>query len=436
MTPSFPAISIANLLATMLAAGLCIFVARECLRVPLWRALTVSFLIALGPCALDGTLSAVLSGMVLNLLCELNTLLLLLGSFLYFRRSVALPASKLLFITMVVLNLFCFLVALSDACRIPNDFSLVFFYLAVMVPLVAPSYLVLRRVLWPIVRDLTSDAWRLLWVIPLTFSVLIVASSYALLEASMAMHVVSLALLLLSAYLTYVVLTTMLRQTAEQSKQAERAVAASAYLSLQKDHYGTLMAHIDNARAIRHDFHHQLLVIRQHAERGDAAAVMAYCDALRDAAPPEDGLIVCEHFAANAVAAHYLSLAKKAGIRLDVSLIIPADMGRVLDGDLCVIVGNLLENALEACVGMRRGDRFLRVRTRLSGDTWTLSMDNSFEGGGPALDGSKPSGKPDAGIGLSSIRAAAERYGGGAEYAAKDGVFRSSVYLVIHHIDS
>lgn len=192
----------------------------------------------------------------------------------------------------------------------------------------------------------------------------------------MGMHIFMLILMLVGAFVTYIVLLTTLNHTAQQAKQAERALAASVYLSLQKDHYTQLMRQIEQTRAIRHDFRHQLLVIKRYAAAHDDAALNAYFREMEASVPRESDLVVCDHFAANAVAVHYLSLAKEAGIRLDVELGIPMDMGDVSDGDLCVIVGNLLENAVEACERLPEGGRFIRIRIRLSGSTWTMGMVN------------------------------------------------------------
>lgn len=423
---------LADTIAMMLATGLCIVVVRDRLRRPLGRVLGVWLAISIGVNALEAVPRMFLPEDTMNLIANGVLVLYLVGAFLYYCHWTDLSPHKLLFMMMMVLNLFCFLVGLSEACRIPLDYSLVIFYLVVMVPLGVPSYFLLRRVLWPIVRDLENKAWRILWVIPCTFSILLIILTYAFWEASMGMHIFMLVLMLVGAFVTYIVLLTTLNHTAQQAKQAERALAASAYLSLQKDHYKQLMQQIEQTRAIRHDFRHQLLVIRRYAAAGDDAALDEYFREMEASIPRDSGLVVCDHFAANAVAVHYLSLAEEAGIRLDVELGIPMDMGNVSDGDLCVIVGNLLENALEACQHLPEGSRFIRIRTRLSGSTWTMGMDNSYGGTLHMRDGQLLSGKrDDVGVGLSSIKAAAQRYGGDVEFTGKDGVFYSSVYLVI-----
>lgn len=77
-----------------------------------------------------------------------------------------------------------------------------------------------------------------------------------------------------------------------------------------------------------------------------------------------------------------------------------------------------------ACKAMRERKRFITLKSRLRYDTLTITMDNSFDGAQKELQ---------EGIGLASIRAVAEKYGGGAlfetKFEADAHIFMSSVYV-------
>ena len=121
-------------------------------------------------------------------------------------------------------------------------------------------------------------------------------------------------------------------------------------------------------------------------------------------------------------------MAKNENILFDTSLELPEDTG-VSDSDLCIVFGNCVENAIEACRGIS-GERFIRINTRLSGKMLAVTVDNSFDGElkneGGALISRKREGE---GIGISSIKAIAEKYGGAAQFEVKDNVFQVSVIL-------
>ena len=116
----------------------------------------------------------------------------------------------------------------------------------------------------------------------------------------------------------------------------------------------------------------------------------------------------------------------------DIRLVVPAKTEQLTDAELCVIFGNLLENALEACGRMTEGRRFLRLSSDVHLGTLTITMDNSFDGQVKQENGRYRSSKrDDFGVGLRSILAVARRHGGDARFAPDGQVFRSSVYLSV-----
>jgi len=141
---------------------------------------------------------------------------------------------------------------------------------------------------------------------------------------------------------------------------------------------------------------------------------------------------LCENYAVSAVALHYLSIAEIAGIKTSVQLSIPVKTGRVQEIDLCVIVGNLLENAIEACKRQTCGERFIKLYSSVEYDTLTVTMDNSFDSNYAEKDGVFLSAKRDGmGVGLSSVMAVARKYGGNASFEVKENVFMSWVYVIM-----
>lgn len=136
------------------------------------------------------------------------------------------------------------------------------------------------------------------------------------------------------------------------------------------------------------------------------------------------------HFAVNAVAAYYAAAAYQAEIEVSLQFAIPRELDSIVESDLCIIVGNLLENAVETCKRMESRPRFIHLNSFLQYDTLTITVDNSFDGnlkqkGGVFLS-SKRAGE---GIGLSSVAAVAQKYGGAARFEASDGIFQASVYV-------
>lgn len=207
-----------------------------------------------------------------------------------------------------------------------------------------------------------------------------------------------------------------------QKSQMERV------LSLQKEQYALLKAQNEETRRFRHDLRQRLVVANCYLKEGQAEKVSDYLNTLLGELPA-GAERVCPNDAVNAVALYHQAAAQRAGIS-SVSLHleqVPQACTPELEGDLCVLVGNLLENAVAACKEAEQP--FLTMHSRYSNGILTLTMDNRFSTVIQTPDGDFLSTKQSGGIGLLSIRSIARKYGGGYRFETKGSIFYSSVYL-------
>lgn len=177
----------------------------------------------------------------------------------------------------------------------------------------------------------------------------------------------------------------------------------------------------------RHDLRHHLNAIQELA--GDNQELLDYLRRLNDQIP-RASQVFCENRPVNAILSHYAALCREKGINLDLKVAVPADNPNVDDNKLCVIFGNLLENAVEACERMTEGERFITLHSRVQHGLLIITMENSFNGQvrreGQRFYSSK---RPAYGIGLASIRSVALEGQGEAQFEGEGKLFRSSVYL-------
>ncbi len=200
----------------------------------------------------------------------------------------------------------------------------------------------------------------------------------------------------------------------------------------RKTQYAILSETAASIRAQRHDLRHHLTVIREYAAQRLEEKLLDYLNTLSANIPMEPADRLCENDAVNAVAGYYLSMAQKEGIHsVSLSLCIPSDTREVPETDLCVIVGNLLKNAIAACKEQTRSTPFIRMQSRIRFGIMTITMDNSCQTVRQTADGAFRSRKAGGGTGLISVRSVAERYGGSARFEVRDHVFSSSVYLYL-----
>ncbi|MCI8455306.1 MAG: GHKL domain-containing protein [Lachnospiraceae bacterium] len=198
----------------------------------------------------------------------------------------------------------------------------------------------------------------------------------------------------------------------------------------QKKRHQMLLQSAEAVKKQQHDLRHQLAVIRSYSAEGNNRRLNDYLDTLTAQIPAGSKTVYCENLAVNAVVSHYAAIAEENGIECSICLTVPEQLERITDSSLCVIFGNLFENAIEACARMTVGKKFVRLNSRLQYKTLAVTMDNSFDGRFTERDGRAVSSKhADYGIGTGSIAAIARQHGGDARFEADGLVFLSSVYV-------
>ncbi len=109
--------------------------------------------------------------------------------------------------------------------------------------------------------------------------------------------------------------------------------------------------------------------------------------------------------------------AKECGIA--VTMDITANASQVEDGDLCVILGNLLDNAAEACLRMPDGARELAFVLSEKESFLYLAVTNTTDG--EVAEESRKNDGMFHGIGVKSVRKVVEKYGGMMRYGKTYG---------------
>lgn len=179
----------------------------------------------------------------------------------------------------------------------------------------------------------------------------------------------------------------------------------------------------------RHDLKNHLTALRDAAARRDWQAVGDYLDAMEPPAAP--AIVRTGNSAADAMINSKYALARMEGIAFTADADDLAGLS-IRSADMCAVLGNLLDNALEASrkAPPERRQIFLRIRRR-SGIVAILTANGVRENpldADPALRSQKG---PGHGLGLACIRAAAAPYQGGIEHFYRDGLFHTVVTLSV-----
>jgi len=234
----------------------------------------------------------------------------------------------------------------------------------------------------------------------------------------------SLLLCTLLIVFTYYLIARSIDQT-RRHQQLEKQLA------LQRDHYHNLNSSINTARANRHDLRHHLVTSLEFLAKNNAAAAQEYLKRLCNHYDDSSIVTVCQNESADALISYYFKLAKQHDIDFVINLHLPKDLA-IDDLDLCVILGNCLQNAIDACNKMNRDEpRFINITTQITKGYLLIKIDNSFNGivqqQGNVFFTSKSG--TNHGIGLSSVKELTAKYSGHFASSFDQQIFKVSVSL-------
>lgn len=189
-------------------------------------------------------------------------------------------------------------------------------------------------------------------------------------------------------------------------------------VGLQQRGYIQLTESIEKTRAMRHDMRFHLSLISGYMKDKQYDKVTQHLEEYNHSFEEKSMASVCSHYTVDVLAKHFLGQMEELGAETDISLSLPASTG-VTDTDLCVVFGNLFENALHG-LEEDSGDRHFRARCTTSANSIIVVMDNSCQ---------DIKEQVQKGIGLESVSAIADKYNGVAEFVCRDGEFHASVML-------
>lgn len=200
-------------------------------------------------------------------------------------------------------------------------------------------------------------------------------------------------------------------------------------MELASRQYEQMQVNIEESRRMRHDLIHHMCTLRGFLIDGQTKKAEEYLVQYAGNAKQFEIPRVCECPVINILIGHYHSLAKKHRIRFMPRIHITETL-TIHNSDLSILLGNLLQNAMEAAVHTRDIRPLIQLTMACSGNMLVITVDNSFDGVTRQRNHQYCSTKPGhTGIGLKSIMDIAEKYSGGTEFSHDGGIFHSSVML-------
>lgn len=383
------------------------------------------------------------SGGLLSQYSNWGIILWICSAILIFRLTIKGSYLEILFTVLVVLNLYVNIVAIAKI--IVSDMKLgispdVLFALTTVIIFIA--YMPL---LWNLFFKLYKKViefniyfsfWKFIWIIPaLTYAVFyvkIINDYWKNPVQSGTGEIMFSVFWSLTTYIFFWVTLKMLIHAYQGIAAIEQMKSVTSQLRMQEEQYKRLLDYIEKDSRNRHDWRHHLLMISGFAENGELGRLKEYLKKLMPEYAAGNELILCRNHIVDVILQHYTTIAQSSGISINTKADIP-ERGNIPDTDLCVIFGNLIENAVEACMVQSEGGRQIEIKVETKGNQLVIMIRNTYGTEIIRKNGIYYSTKHEGpGIGIQSVEKIVEKYDGIVKVEWNEAYF--NVYILLKYL--
>jgi hypothetical protein len=263
--------------------------------------------------------------------------------------------------------------------------------------------------------------WAKFYAVVLSFFALVVMqTAVPVLEPMSGKELAVFLLTILAFCITYVSMFASMKNMVELTREKQRKTHAELLLTQVQSQ----MKEAELVRQNRHDMRHHNQMLLAYAESGDLEHITDYLKRHTEHIEAITTGRFCENETVNNILKVYHQKAAEQTIAMEIRA--AAKPGLSADApDLVAIVANVLENALHGAAESESEAPFIHVSIKHQAGRLLVSCDNA------CVKSLHFEEMPDylKGIGIQSITATADKYGGSCRFSAKGGVFRCMVVM-------
>lgn len=213
------------------------------------------------------------------------------------------------------------------------------------------------------------------------------------------------------------------------SKRIDRRLAAYQR-ELIDTHYMEVETMYKQMRGWRHDYRNHIQAMKALAAKDDMDGIRSYLDMLDHDLATVDTVVKTGNAMADAILNSKITLARSKGISVSVDAHIPVKL-KMSELDLCVIIGNLFDNAIDANMALPEGERMIRVYMDMKKTQLYISFTNfTATKKQKKLGGRFATTKGEGhGFGLVRIDNIIERLDGYLSRNSEDGAFTTEILI-------
>ena len=199
---------------------------------------------------------------------------------------------------------------------------------------------------------------------------------------------------------------------------------------LVNKHYDEVEIMYRKMRGWKHDYHNHMQVLKAYMSLGQYVKAEEYLEKLTEDLGNVDTVLKTGNMIVDAILNSKLTMIRERNIHVDATALVPQEI-QISGTDLAVLIGNTLDNAMEACLNMKEEeDRFIRIYIDVIKKQLYISVTNSMQGKATKTGNTYLSTKKGVhGFGLISIDNIVAKYKGYINRQTENGVFATEIML-------
>ena len=211
--------------------------------------------------------------------------------------------------------------------------------------------------------------------------------------------------------------------TNEKAKQKYEADFMRNIITSSEEHYEKMNELYTSLRIMRHDAKYHQRVVLEFLQNGETAKAIEYLGGLQTELSKYELVNFCDNQVINALLANFAERCEKAGIDFTAKIALNEKCA-VCDYDMCIVIGNLLENAFEASRQLETGKK-ISLDIVSPNEQLILKVTNNFD----AKTVSDTEKAENSGLGLRSVQLVTARYGGELLIKQNNDLWTSSILM-------
>lgn len=273
-------------------------------------------------------------------------------------------------------------------------------------------------------------------LMPICSSIVIILLIYTDTCTGIGLTIVSIGLLIANFLMLYLY-NLLLHSISQQYEMEMLKMQLQAYAN----QLNVVLRGEEKIKALRHDIKHHLSELMLLANKHDVAEIQKYIDEMNSFLKNPNEIVASGNLEIDSVLNFMLQKAEKELKTVDIKVMLPEKVRHSFD--INVMLGNLLENAIEAAG--KTENKYLSVHIKLKRGILKVKIENSFESScilrkeqnrkDTILKTTKPFTKQH-GIGLKNVKKIVEKYNGTMAVTAQKGIFCVNLLLYMARMEN